>query len=223
MKDLKIWAKMSLGIGILLILLIVISAVSLTVMKQANTEADAISEAYTPLQALSTEVTLLATGIPANMLTYLLTGDDKAWNKVEELYKKVETQGRALKAHVKAFPQLIPDTGRSDAVVTELADFYKLLLESHSQQAEFFKLRAQMTKTGADILEASAALLGMQNDVLTKAISNQDNAEITRIVPLVRQANHILSMVNVIRSNMLRALAEQKHEWAKDNIPLLFP
>ena len=56
MKNLKIWVKMCLGIGIILVLSIIIGVMSARVMTGIDKEVAAINDVYAPMQSQTTNI-----------------------------------------------------------------------------------------------------------------------------------------------------------------------
>ena len=188
MENLKIWQKMTMGIGLILLLAVVISVVSLNVMKTVDEETTNIKIAFAPLQQLANNLDQQVTAIPGQMLAFQ-NGNAEAWDNVRRLLEQTDQSLTGLAAHLKANP-VIPDTGKAAAGRAAFENLKKSLLETHTAQESLVALRNDMNKTGAK---------------------------------LVQVGQHVMDAINYLRIRMLRSLAENNRDYAKDNLPVLFP
>ena len=221
MENLKIWQKMAMGIGLILLLAVVISAVSLNVMETVDEETTNIKMAFAPLQQLANSLDPQVTAIPGQMLAYQ-NGKAEAWDNVRRLLDQTDQSLTKLAAHLKANP-VIPDTGKAAAGRAAFENLKKSLLETHTAQESLVVLRNDMNKTGAKLLRETQDYMVQMNTVLNRFMEDQNNAEATRALPLVQAGQRIMNAINNLRINMLRGMAENSRDYAKDNLPRLFP
>ncbi len=221
MENLKIWQKMTLGIGLILLLAVVISVVSLNVMKTVDEETTNIKIAFAPLQQLANNLDQQVTAIPGQMLAYQ-NGNAEAWDNVRRLLEQTDQSLTGLAAHLKANP-VIPDTGKAAAGRAAFENLKKSLLETHTAQESLVALRNDMNKTGAKLLDETRDYVQRMNTVLDRFVADQDTAEAARALPLVQVGQHVMDAINYLRIRMLRSLAENNRDYAKDNLPVLFP
>lgn len=221
MENLKIWQKMAMGIGLILLLAVVISAVSLNVMETVDEETTNIKMAFAPLQQLANSLDQQVTAIPGQMLAYQ-NGKAEAWDNVRRLLDQTDQSLTKLAAHLKANP-VIPDTGKTAAGRAAFENLKKSLLETHTAQESLVVLRNDMNKTGAKLLRETQDYMVQMNTVLNRFMEDQNNAEATRALPLVQAGQRIMNAINNLRINMLRGMAENSRDYAKDNLPRLFP
>ena len=221
MKNLKIWQKMAAGIGLMLLLAAVISAVSLSVMKTVDEETTNIKMAFAPLQQLANSLDQQVTAIPGQMLAYQ-NGKAEAWDNVRRLLEQTDQSLTKLAAHLKANP-VIPDTGKTAAGRTAFESLKKTLVETHAAQDELVTLRNHMNETGAKLLNETQDYVQRMNTVLNQFVADQDSAEAARALPLVQDGQRIMDAINYLRIRMLRSLAENNRDYSKDNLPVLFP
>ncbi len=221
MENLKIWQKMTMGIGLILLLAVVISVVSLNVMKTVDEETTNIKIAFAPLQQLANNLDQQVTAIPGQMLAYQ-NGNAEAWDNVRRLLEQTDQSLTGLAAHLKANP-VIPDTGKAAAGRAAFENLKKSLLETHTAQESLVALRNDMNKTGAKLLDETRDYVQRMNTVLDRFVADQDTAEAARALPLVQVGQHVMDAINYLRIRMLRSLAENNRDYAKDNLPVLFP
>ncbi|MEE0815749.1 MAG: methyl-accepting chemotaxis protein [Desulfovibrio fairfieldensis] len=221
MENLKIWQKMTMGIGLILLLAVVISVVSLNVMKTVDEETTNIKIAFAPLQQLANHRDQQVTAIPGQMLAYQ-NGNAEAWDNVRRLLEQTDQSLTGLAAHLKANP-VIPDTGKAAAGRAAFENLKKSLLETHTAQESLVALRNDMNKTGAKLLDETRDYVQRMNTVLDRFVADQDTAEAARALPLVQVGQHVMDAINYLRIRMLRSLAENNRDYAKDNLPVLFP
>ncbi|EFL86755.2 hypothetical protein HMPREF0326_00528 [Desulfovibrio sp. 3_1_syn3] len=221
MENLKIWQKMTMGIGLILLLAVVISVVSLNVMKTVDEETTNIKIAFAPLQQLANNLDQQVTAIPGQMLAYQ-NGNAEAWDNVRHLLEQTDQSLTGLAAHLKANP-VIPDTGKAAAGRAAFENLKKSLLETHTAQESLVALRNDMNKTGAKLLDETRDYVQRMNTVLDRFVADQDTAEAARALPLVQVGQHVMDAINYLRIRMLRSLAENNRDYAKDNLPVLFP
>ena len=221
MENLKIWQKMTMGIGLILLLAVVISVVSLNVMKTVDEETTNIKIAFAPLQQLANNLDQQVTAIPGQMLAYQ-NGNAEAWDNVRRLLEQTDQSLTGLAAHLKANP-VIPDTGKATAGRAAFENLKKSLLETHTAQESLVALRNDMNKTGAKLLDETRDYVQRMNTVLDRFVADQDTAEAARALPLVQVGQHVMDAINYLRIRMLRSLAENNRDYAKDNLPVLFP
>ena len=169
MKNLKIWQKMAAGIGLMLLLAAVISAVSLSVMKTVDEETTNIKMAFAPLQQLANSLDQQVTAIPGQMLAYQ-NGKAEAWDNVRRLLEQTDQSLTKLAAHLKANP-VIPDTGKTAAGRTAFESLKKTLLETHAAQDELVTLRNHMNETGAKLLNETQDYVQRMNTVLNQFVA----------------------------------------------------
>lgn len=139
MKNLKIWQKMAVGIGLILLLAVSISAVSLNVMGTVERETTHIKEAFAPLQQRANVLNQQVTAIPGQMLAFQ-EGSAKAWENVQSLLDQTDQSLTGLAAHLKANPDTIPDTGKTAAGRKAFESLKTTLLETHAAQQELVAL-----------------------------------------------------------------------------------
>ena len=221
MENLKIWQKMTMGIGLILLLAVVISVVSLNVMKTVDEETTNIKIAFAPLQQLANNLDQQVTAIPGQMLAFQ-NGNAEAWDNVRRLLEQTDQSLSGLAAHLKANP-VIPDTGKAAAGRAAFENLKKSLLETHTAQESLVALRNDMNKTGAKLLDETRDYVQRMNTVLDRFVADQDTAEAARALPLVQVGQHVMDAINYLRIRMLRSLAENNRDYAKDNLPVLFP
>ncbi len=221
MENLKIWQKMTMGIGLILLLAVVISVVSLNVMKTVDEETTNIKIAFAPLQQLANNLDQQVTAIPGQMLAFQ-NGNAEAWDNVRRLLEQTDQSLTGLAAHLKANP-VIPDTGKAAAGRAAFENLKKSLLETHTAQESLVALRNDMNKTGAKLLDETRDYVQRMNTVLDRFVADQDTAEAARALPLVQVGQHVMDAINYLRIRMLRSLAENNRDYAKDNLPVLFP
>ena len=221
MGNLKIWQKMTMGIGLILLLAVVISVVSLNVMKTVDEETTNIKIAFAPLQQLANNLDQQVTAIPGQMLAFQ-NGNAEAWDNVRRLLEQTDQSLTGLAAHLKANP-VIPDTGKAAAGRAAFENLKKSLLETHTAQESLVALRNDMNKTGAKLLDETRDYVQRMNTVLDRFVADQDTAEAARALPLVQVGQHVMDAINYLRIRMLRSLAENNRDYAKDNLPVLFP
>ena len=221
MENLKIWQKMTMGIGLILLRAVVISVVSLNVMKTVDEETTNIKIAFAPLQQLANNLDQQVTAIPGQMLAFQ-NGNAEAWDNVRRLLEQTDQSLTGLAAHLKANP-VIPDTGKAAAGRAAFENLKKSLLETHTAQESLVALRNDMNKTGAKLLDETRDYVQRMNTVLDRFVADQDTAEAARALPLVQVGQHVMDAINYLRIRMLRSLAENNRDYAKDNLPVLFP
>ena len=161
------------------------------------------------------------TAIPGQMLAYQ-NGNAEAWDNVRRLLEQTDQSLTGLAAHLKANP-VIPDTGKAAAGRAAFENLKKSLLETHTAQESLVALRNDMNKTGAKLLDETRDYVQRMNTVLDRFVADQDTAEAARALPLVQVGQHVMDAINYLRIRMLRSLAENNRDYAKDNLPVLFP
>ena len=222
MKNLKIWQKMAVGIGLILLLAVSISAVSLNVMGTVERETTHIKEAFAPLQQRANVLNQQVTAIPGQMLAFQ-EGSAKAWENVQSLLDQTDQSLTGLAAHLKANPDTIPDTGKTAAGRKAFESLKTTLLETHAAQQELVALRKRMNEAGASLLSETRAYMQRMNAVLNQFVAEQNSTEAARALPLVQAGQRIMDAINYLRVRMLRSLSENNREYAKDNLPVFFP
>lgn len=223
MKNLKIWAKMCVGIGIILVLSTTLGVMSTKVMTGIDKEVAAINGAYAPLQVQSTKVRHEVLSAVRIMNQYMMTNNPDTWKLVEESLQRGKQGLADIVSHMQSHPDQIQDTGLARNALQAFQALEKSTHEEHAVHEEFIKSRNAMNVAGATLSSGLAQLVAAENKILDNAVASQNYGEIVRILPILKQSNLVLSTVDVIRTNILRSLSEQHREYLKDNMPVHFP
>lgn len=221
MKNLKIWVKMAVGLGAIIVLIVILSVLSSSLLRKVNTETATLKNEYMPLQDKATTLNSTVRNIPALMNQYLLTGKKESYNKLEETFKAVRRNFADLLSLLDKYPRLNGE--RSLQALKSYEQLEKTIRASYDVNEQFMALRAEMIKTGAELLKEVEVFVAAQYEVQEEGMRAQSLEELTRVVPLIKEGNIIMDRVNHIRAAMLRSLAEQNRSYAKDNVPVRFP
>lgn len=221
MKNLKIWVKMAVGLGAIIVLIVILSVLSSSLLRKVNTETATLKNEYMPLQDKATTLNSTVRNIPALMNQYLLTGKKESYNKLEETFKAVRRNFADLLSLLDKYPRLNGE--RSLQALKSYEQLEKTIRASYDVNEQFMALRAEMIKTGAELLKEVEVFVAAQYEVQEEGMRAQSLEELTRVVPLIKEGNIIMDRVNIIRAAMLRSLAEQNRSYAKDNVPVRFP
>ncbi|AMD90469.1 HAMP domain-containing methyl-accepting chemotaxis protein [Desulfovibrio fairfieldensis] len=221
MKNLKIWMKMAIGLGAIILLLAVLSVLTSSLLRGVNKEALALQDEYLPIQDIATQLNANVLRVPALMNDYLLTGKKETYEHLEDVFKTIRQKFADMADLQARFPHL--NAGFVAKAKTAYDALEQTVHASHDTHEKFMAQRTHMINTGAKLVQEVAAFVAAEGAMQQEALRAQDTAELNRILPLIREANLILDGVNAIRASMMRSLAEQNRSYAKDNVPVRFP
>ena len=221
MKNLKIWMKMAIGLGAIILLLAVLSVLTSSLLRGVNKEALALQDEYLPIQDIATQLNANVLRVPALMNDYLLTGKKETYEHLEDVFKTIRQKFADMADLQARFPHL--NAGFVAKAKTAYDALEQTVHASHDTHEKFMAQRTHMINTGAKLVQEVAAFVTAEGAMQQEALRAQDTAELNRILPLIREANLILDGVNAIRASMMRSLAEQNRSYAKDNVPVRFP
>lgn len=221
MKNLKIWLKMTIGIGLLLLLIIVNGGWSIRSLKNIDNQIQAIQSIFMPLAESSSAAQIATTNIPAAMNTYLLSGKPEHWQQAQA----------ALNNSEKAIDQLQKQVYGVSAVPNSLAEqtkaafqtYAQAVQDAHSNNDSFIKQRNEMTAIGKEVGDIA---LNYKIDMIRRlrvAVDDGNAPEVESILTRMTLIDTISNQINDLRILMLRSLAEQNSRYAQSNITQLFP
>ncbi len=220
-KNLKIWVKMTLGIGMLLILIMLNGGLSISTLKGIEGQVISIADVYLPLASQAAGVQTRLKDIPASMNAYLLTGNAKNWADTEAALTDAAKLIEELARRVRAIKEI--ENSMAERTKTAFLQLEKVVRASHDANENFIRQRAIMTKSGAVVNEV---IVNIKHNMLTRfaaALADGDMQQMALIMERLKAVDAASDTVNDIRVRMLRSMAERNMEYAKDNVTQRFP
>ena len=212
---------MAAGLGTIILLIVILSVLSSTLLKQVDKETEALRGEYLPLQDIATQLHSNILRVPALMNDYLLTGKKESYTQLEGVFQTVGQNFSDIDALLAKYPSL---NGGRTAKAKESYDLLeKTIRASHDTNEQFVTLRTKMIKIGENLFNEVESIVAEQDKVQQEAMRTQDLNELIRVAPLVRGVNQIRDQLNIIRMSMMRSLVEQNRSYSKDNLPVRFP
>lgn len=221
MKNFKIGIKMTLGIGILLMLIILNGGLSIRSLTSIDKEVSAVADIYLPLDNITTQLQGELRDIPGFMNLYMLNSDTKNWQSVDANLKSINT----------LFPKLQAMTDRIAGVDTRMVDegqkqyaiFEKALRDTFTANQSFVQNRVLMVSTGGKVGNMANEYLALVQKRLQEAVNAMDTTGIQASFEQFAVASSLANGLAESRIRMLRSLAERNNVYAKDNLTKIFP
>ena len=221
MKNMKIWARMALGIGVILLLIVLNGGMSIKTLTNIDTQVSDISAQYIPLVDLSSRFQTRLKDVPANMNLYLLTGNPERWKETEQA---LVDSGKILDDLQKTvYADTLIENTLADKAKNAFSSFEKVLREAHEANETFMKHRATMIATGGIANELADKLKYDELALLGEALARNDIGEAKELMLRIRGVDTTSSILLNTRIRMLRSLAVQDRTFSKDNVTVLFP
>ena len=221
MKNLKIGIKMALGIGIILLLVFLNGVYSIKSLTGIDDGMTSIEKKYLPLAELAAEAQNTLKDVPATMNMYLLTGQKSLWESTQAKLVKVQGQIDELNKAAKAYSEIDTELGK------ELVDKFKLfeanLRNVYATNEAFIANRVSMIPIG---LKVNKEIVSYKTEMLKsfkEAHAQGDLAEMALRLQRLESIDVVSAIFADIRGRMLRSLAAQQQDDAKENLKVLFP
>ena len=221
MKNLKIGIKMALGIGIILLLVFLNGVYSIKSLTGIDDGMTSIEKKYLPLAELAAEAQNTLKDVPATMNTYLLTGQKSLWGSTQAEMVKVQGLIDELNKAAKAYSEIDTELGK------ELVDKFKLfeanLRNVYATNEAFIANRVSMIPIG---LKVNKEIVSYKTEMLKsfkEAHAQGDLAEMALRLQRLESIDVVSAIFADIRGRMLRSLAAQQQDDAKENLKVLFP
>ncbi|MEG2005017.1 MAG: MCP four helix bundle domain-containing protein, partial [Bilophila sp.] len=135
MKDLKIWVKMALGIGVLLLLVVLNGVTSINTLQGIEKDVTAIAKVYSPLAMQAAKVQDRLKDVPANMNMYMISGNQKYWTATEKALTDSDALLEELTRQVYATNTC--DNALADNTRKAFTIFEKTLREAYTTNEAF--------------------------------------------------------------------------------------
>ena len=221
MKNQKIWVKLSLGLGIVLLLLALMGGLAIRAMNGIDSDIRTVNRAYLPLQDIATQIQIDMLNAFSSMGLYLNSGKESLWQQTEKELGVTDKSIKALISHLDANSE-IPKTGQIEQLQASFDKMAMYARDAHTINAQFLKMRDDMIRVGVAVREDTKLYRDAQLKLFQEAgLSGSDE-----IREIAERVDHILAVeanVNTIGNNMLRSLAEMNRSYSKDNLGKTFP
>ena len=221
MKNMKIWARMAVGIGVILLLLVLNSGLSVKTLRGIDRQVGDISSHYLPLVDMSSRFQTQLKDVPTNMNLYLLTGSREAWRATDDALKDSGTIMNQL--YNRIYNDDFVNNSYADKVKRAFTAFEKTLRDAYEANEGFIKSRTAMLEAGSAAGEYADKLKEDEFAHLRAALARNDVNEARELMLRATVAEEIARMLQNIRISMLKSLSEQNREHSKDNIQVRFP
>ena len=221
MKNLKVWQKLAVGIGGILLLVIINGILSVSTLRGIDGWVSRIAGTYLPLVGHSDAAQSALKDVPFQMTAYLLTGNPDNWRAAEKALAETENKLRSTSELVFSVEE-VPDV-LAEKAQAALKGFSDVLREAHTVNEEFLKSRSVMIAAGS---AAQKALDDIQNILYQRydaAVARDDAVEVRAVVDRLRAVDEVSECLGDARLRMLRSLAEQKRAISQNNVKDIFP
>lgn len=221
MKNVKIWLKMALGIGILLLFVVLNGGLSIQTLRGIDEQVTAIATVYSPLANQASRMETRLKDVPAAMNLYLYNGEQQFWQATDTAL--VDT-GKLVDELARTIYSLENyDNSLADRLKNVFSVYEKTLRDTYTANEEFNKTRSQMVLAGEEALDA---VKKFKADLINRRENYSNNGDILNVAALntrIEILDKTQEDVSTLQRGILRSLAAKKREYSKDNLGVLFP
>ena len=172
MKRLKLAAKIGVGFGILVLVVLVIGALALWSMNGVSREAQSLARQYVPQVKIFGGIERHSLLSMYHMRGYLFSGDEAYLKKAEKSLaetRKLFAEARRLARRSADLKQL---AGQISQAETRLEHYQSLMLQARDQNRTMAKTRRIQDQAGKRFMAACDAYLEGQNQALAAQVKS---------------------------------------------------
>jgi methyl-accepting chemotaxis protein len=196
-KDLKLAAKLGVGFGIIILILITVGTISLLEFRKTEQDSVRIAERSLPQVIIANSLERQATRITKNLNTFALTNDAQLLEKTATIIGQMEDVLHRADQQYSGYGLSAGFVQQLDRVRSSLPEFVVLMQDMKMQSEKLLADRKMMDEASAIFLDNCYSFAGNQQAVLTQQIDKRN--------PRRRQLENI-TLINLVidRGNEMR-------------------
>ncbi|NCA84444.1 MAG: methyl-accepting chemotaxis protein [Clostridia bacterium] len=196
-KDLKLAAKLGVGFGIIILILITVGSISLLEFRKIENDSARIAERSLPQVIIANSLERQAMKITKNLNTFALTNDPQFLEKTAVIISQVEDVLHNADQQYSGYGLSGSFVEQLDKVRSSLPELAILMKDMKTQNEKLLSDRTLMDEASAIFLDNCYSFQGNQQAILARQIDNRS--------PQKRQLENITLISNVIdRGNQMR-------------------
>lgn len=217
MRRLKVWAKLSLGFGLVFTLMFISVAVGLNSSNNAGT---AIDFATGPVsESMSNVITVndAHLALVYEVQKFRDSESEEQWKKVESAIQKEEALMQKTEALVNEFPQLTATKENLPSVRERFMKYCAAIRKNHDVVAEKTKKINELSAAREKNITAVRNFIAYLSPSVDKDIANNDMVSTARGYKVLLMANEILEHVLFCRAEVATAIYSKNYDEEKKN------
>jgi methyl-accepting chemotaxis protein len=219
LKNLKMSAKMVLGFGIVIVLVVVIGGLAVLNMRSIATQSNSLRDEYVPQVSAANEVERQSLKTMYAMRGYVLSFDEKYYTESDTTLADVNkylAEARTLADKYASLTELKKGVVTAEANV---ATYVKLRAETVTVIRSIAENRTKANDAATEFMKQCSDYLASQDESLQGEIAAKATpAKLTERVGKIATANEIVDIGNAIRIDNWKAQALVDYRIMEDGI-----
>ena len=196
-KDLKLAAKLGVGFGIIILILITVGTISLLEFRKIEKDSARIAECSLPQVIIANSLERQAMKITKNLNTFALTNDPQLLEKTATIIRQVEDVVHNADRQYSGLGLSSGFVEQLNKVRNSLPEFEVLMQNMKLQSEKLLVDRGLMDEASAIFLDNCYSYAGNQQAIMARQIDNRNTQR--------RQLDNIVLINNLIdRGNQMR-------------------
>ncbi len=221
MKNLKVWLKLGIGFGLLIILMCGLGIMAMNTMSSTQNASYAISECYLAEVEIVTNLERAANSTVQSMQRFSAYGRETDWEDATKNFAKAQDSlARAIDLSHN-YPELHVLRQNAENTAEDMKTYQEQCSQTYAIQKKLTSIRADMDKSTNEFQSSLLKLLHSGDQALLEAIrSGEMPSSLERLALSLTLANEIVDLGSSIRIANQRAQALDAPSMTEEGVKL---